>query len=148
PFSRSGRQSPTSAAYTSVTLFHGSDLDAGSVSSVRRRVGRGRTADFAKHGDRILFACPKQKRAGGGASTLLYVELELVDQMSFCRLRRAKPTSPAQAITRPGSPAPRIGPGTGVSTGPVLPLGHWGCVAPQRMSAAKMFPLSFPTDVS
>src|SRR5215470_6514635 len=75
-------------------------------------------------GHRILL--PKQKRAGGGASTLLYVELELelVDQTSFLRRRRAKPTSPPQAITRPGSPAPTTGPGTGLpkSMMPVLPL--------------------------
>src|SRR5262249_50748361 len=91
----------------------------------------------------VLFACPKQKRAGGGASTLLYVELELVDQTSFRRLRRAKPASPTQAAIRPGSPAPRIGPGTGTSTGPVLPPGQNCCVAPQRMSATKRFPLAF-----
>src|SRR5262249_50580253 len=34
--------------------------------------------------------------------------------MILCRLRRAKPTRPPQASIRPGSPAPTMGPGTGM----------------------------------
>ena len=43
-------------------------------------------------------------------------------------------------MTRPGNPAPTIGPGTETSTGPVRPV-HPVC--PQSMSATKMFPRVF-----
>src|SRR5262249_57220125 len=56
---------------------------------------------------------PKAKAMlAGGASTALYVGLEVDQTMILCRRRRAKPTRPPQASTRPGTPAPAIGAGT------------------------------------
>ena len=68
------------------------------------------------------------------------VELKLVDQTIFRRLRRAKPTSPPQAITRPGSPAPTMGPGTGVAKKVLVQSAP---TQPVPMCAAKMLPFSF-----
>ena len=45
-----------------------------------------------------------------------------MDQTGFCRLRRAKARSPPQAITRPGTPAPAIGPGTLCTVAPTTPV--------------------------
>ena len=43
-------------------------------------------------------------------------------QAIFWRRRRAKPRRPPQANTKPGRPAPAMGPGTETSITPVLPL--------------------------
>jgi hypothetical protein len=97
----------------SVGQFSSVALKAGAqfIQTALREMGLRSYARACHNSDQqsVLVGLPKQKRAGGGASTL---ELKLVDQTIFCRLRRAKPTSPAQAITRPGSPAPTMGPGT------------------------------------
>src|SRR5262249_25080118 len=76
--------------------------------------------------------------AVGPPAHFTYVELD-VDQASFCRRRRASAIKPPQAATKPGSPAPAIGPGTRTlaSTAPVIP------VVPLIMSTAKNWPAAF-----
>ena len=54
----------------------------------------------------------KEKRAGGTPARLCGRQLPVYQAATCFRRRRAKARRPPQAITRPGSPAPMIGPGT------------------------------------
>src|SRR5262249_42659348 len=92
------------------------------------KIRPGRPAPAMGPGGSASYPLPKAKaRWPEDQHALVKVLFDVVDQTIFRRLRRAKPTSPPQAITSPGSPAPTTGPGTcETAIGPVRPPVHWG----------------------